>query len=45
MLDNNGLEGSRILDPDDRELADLLLQAAAGRNVEAESLRFFVDRA
>ena len=44
-LDNNGLDGSRIIDPDDRELADLLVQAAAGRNVEAEVLRLFADRA
>ena len=44
-LDNNGLDGSRIIDPDDRELAELLVQAAAGRNVEAEILRFFADRA
>ena len=45
MLDNNGLDGSRIIDPNDRELADLLVQAAAGRNVEAEILQFFSDRA
>lgn len=45
MLDYNGLDGSRIIDPGDRELADLLVQAAAGRNVEAEILQFFVARA
>jgi hypothetical protein len=44
-LDNNGLDGSRILDPADRELADLLVQAAAGLNVEAEILRLFIGRA
>lgn len=44
ILDNNGFDGSRIIDPDDRELADLLVEAAAGRNVEAEILQFFVDR-
>jgi Fic family protein len=44
MLDNNGLDGSRIIDPDDRQLADLLVPAA-GRNVEAEILQFFGDRA
>ena len=32
-LDNNGLDGSQIINPDDRELADLLVQAAAGRKV------------
>ena len=40
-FDNNGLDGSQIIDPDDRELADLLVPAAAGRTVEAEILRFF----
>jgi prophage maintenance system killer protein len=44
MLDNNGLDGSQIIDPDDRELADLLVQAAADRNVEGEILRLFADR-
>ena len=44
-LDNNGLDGSGIIDPADRELADLPIQAAAGRNVESEILRFFTDRA
>ncbi len=40
MLDNNGLEGNRIIDPDDRELADLLVQAAAGRKVKPRSSGF-----
>jgi len=44
-LDNNGRDGGRIIDPEDRELADLLVHAASGRNVEAEILRFFADRA
>ncbi len=38
-LDNNGLDGSRIIDPEARELADLLVQAAAGRNVDQTSPR------
>jgi prophage maintenance system killer protein len=44
-LDNNGLDGRRIIDPDDRELADLLVHAASGRHVEADMLRFLADRA
>ena len=41
MLDNNGLEGSRILDPDDSELADLLLQASSqGLTIREEPIRF-----
>jgi prophage maintenance system killer protein len=44
-LDNNGLDGRRIIDPDDRELADLLVHAASGRDVEADTLRFLADRA
>lgn len=44
-LDNNGVEGRGVLDPDDRELANLLVQAASGNDVEAEVIRFFMDRA
>lgn len=35
MLDNHALDGSRIIDPGDLELADLLLQAA-GRKLEVD---------
>jgi prophage maintenance system killer protein len=35
-LDRNGLDGSAILLPDDREVADLLVKAAAGQDVEDE---------
>jgi prophage maintenance system killer protein len=45
VLDSNGIDGRRILDPDDRELADLLIQAASGNDVEADVVRFFVDKA
>jgi prophage maintenance system killer protein len=45
ILDNNGLDGRQIIEPDDRELADLLVHAASGRNVEAVILRFFAERA
>jgi hypothetical protein len=41
----HGIDGRRILDPDDRELADLLIQAASGNDVEADVVRFFVDQA
>ena len=45
ILDNNGLDGRRILDPEDRELADLLVHAASGRDVEADIMAYFKDRA
>jgi prophage maintenance system killer protein len=46
ILDNNGLDGSQIIDPDDRELADMLVQAASGGDVvESDIVRFFVNRA
>lgn len=35
LLDRNDLEGAQILPPDDLELADLLVKAAAGANVES----------
>jgi prophage maintenance system killer protein len=40
-LDHNGINGREIINPDDRELADLLVQAAAGMAVEATIVRFF----
>jgi prophage maintenance system killer protein len=45
ILDNNGLDGSRVIDPEDRDFADLLVRAASGGDVEAEILQFFSDRA
>jgi prophage maintenance system killer protein len=45
ILDNNGIEGRRILDPDDRELADLLVHAASGIDVEKRIIAFFLGRA
>lgn len=34
ILDRNGLDGSAILPPDDRAVADLLVNAAAGQDVQ-----------
>ena len=45
ILDHNGLDGRQFIDPDNRELADLLVEAASGRDVEAEVVHFFVGRA
>ena len=44
-LDNNGLDGHRTIEPDDRELANLLVHAASGRDVEADVIMFFTERA
>ncbi|MFQ5524375.1 MAG: Fic family protein [Acidimicrobiia bacterium] len=45
ILDNNGLDGRQIIDPDDRELADMLVEAASGSDVEGDIIRFFANRA
>lgn len=45
VLDNNGRDGRQIIDPDDRGLADLLVKAAAGQDVEADIVRYFGDHA
>ena len=45
ILDSNGIDGRRILDPDDRELADLLVRAASGEDVEARIIASFLSRA
>jgi prophage maintenance system killer protein len=34
-LDRNGLDGHQLFPAEDREVADLLIEAAAGRDVEA----------
>jgi prophage maintenance system killer protein len=36
VLDHNGLDGAVLLPADDRLVADLLIKAAAGADVEAE---------
>lgn len=41
VLDRNGEDGNSVLPPDDRHLAGLLVQAAAGLDVEAEIVALF----
>jgi len=41
VLDHNGVDGSQILPSDDLVLADLLVQAAAGVEVEGDGRREF----
>ena len=43
-LDRNGIEGEKIIPPHDRQLADLLVKAAAGLDVGAEVLELFRNR-
>lgn len=45
VLDHNGKDGSRLLAGEDREVASLLVRAAAGADVEAELLRVLRDQA
>jgi prophage maintenance system killer protein len=44
VLDRNGVDGSRLLRPDDREFADLLVKAASGRDVEDELIALLNSR-
>jgi prophage maintenance system killer protein len=44
-LDRNGIDGARILPADDRAVAELLVQAAAGRDVEQQLLELVRSRA
>ena len=44
-LDNNGRDGRQIIDPDDRELADLLVKAASGQDVESDIVQYFAEHA
>ena len=44
LLDRNGFDGGALLPPDDRELADLLVKAAAGGDVESEIVGLIVGR-
>jgi prophage maintenance system killer protein len=37
LLDRNGLDGSALMPSDDVEVADLLIKAAAGHDVESSS--------
>ena len=44
VLDQNGIDGARVLPPDDRVLADLLVKAAMGVDAGPEILDLFVSR-
>jgi len=44
VLDNNGLDGSRVLPTDDLVLADLLIQAASGADVERDIIAKLQER-
>jgi prophage maintenance system killer protein len=45
LLDRNGHDGSVIIPADDRRLADLLIKAAAGRDVGDQILLLLRERA
>jgi prophage maintenance system killer protein len=44
ILDNNDHDSRQIIDPDDRALADLLVRAASGQDLELDIVRYFTDR-
>jgi hypothetical protein len=44
VLDHNGIDGAKILPADDEVLADLLVKAVSGLDVEAAVLELFVSR-
>jgi prophage maintenance system killer protein len=44
LLDRNGEDGLRFLPAEDRAVADLLVAAAAGHNVEAELTELLLTR-
>ena len=45
LLDRNGIDGAQFLPPDDRELADLLVKAASGVDVESQVVGLLTRRA
>jgi len=45
MLDRNGMRGALILPPEDREVANLLIRAAAGQDVHLELVDLVRSRA
>ncbi|MFV1961137.1 MAG: Fic family protein [Acidimicrobiia bacterium] len=45
LLDSNGVDGAKVLPQDDRVIADLLVQAASGTDVEAEITSIIEARA
>jgi hypothetical protein len=44
VLDYNGKDGLALLPPDDRDLADLLIKAAAGAEVESQIVELIISR-
>ena len=44
VLDRNGFDGSTFIPPDDRRLAQLLVKAASGIDVESEVVALFRER-
>lgn len=44
VLDRNGLGGSTLLRPDDREIPDLLVKAASGLDVEEQMIELIRGR-
>jgi prophage maintenance system killer protein len=44
VLDHNGKDGLALLPPDDRDLADLLIKAAAGAEVESQIVELIISR-
>lgn len=44
LLDRNGIDGSRLIPPDDRALADLLVRAASGHDVEGAVVELLRSR-
>ena len=44
VLDHNGVDGAQILLPSDRDFADLLVQAAAGFDVQADMISLLASR-
>jgi prophage maintenance system killer protein len=44
LLDHNGFDGSLVLPSDDFDVADLLIKAAAGADVEREMIALLASR-
>jgi len=44
LLDRNGVDGAALIPREDRVFADLLINAASGRDVEAEFIDLFRSR-
>jgi len=44
VLDNNGIDGNKVLPTDDLVLADLLIQAASGADVEPDIIARLQER-